>query len=158
MKNNLLLWVVWVITFILVGVVVYCFYFYIFGTFYLIHTVKGQGLVGKPPVIQVNPQPPFVLEGIEQVKTGCDYWYSVIDGLEATYEEKAWLKQIAFCESTCSPSAVSYMGATGLMQFMPETFNWMGGKDITDSYEQIELALEMYRKGMANHWCCSKLI
>ena len=32
------------------------------------------------------------------------------------------------------------------------------GKDINDSYEQIEMALIMYRKGMANHWCCNDLI
>ena len=84
----------------------------------------------------------------------CDYWYSYIDTLEATTGERKWLKDIIFCESTCRADAVSPAGATGLLQFMPRTWDWMGGGDIHDPYEQIDLALYMFRKGMASHWCC----
>lgn len=32
------------------------------------------------------------------------------------------------CESGFDPNAVSHTGATGLMQIMPDTFDWIGGK------------------------------
>ncbi len=95
---------------------------------------------------------------VERPKVGCEYWYGVVDQLEANATEKKWLKDIIFCESTCNPNAVSYAGATGLLQFMPRTWNWQGGGDINNPYEQIEKGLEMYRKGMANHWCCNSII
>jgi hypothetical protein len=95
---------------------------------------------------------------IESPKVGCEYWDNYINTLDATEGEKSWLSRIAFCESTCNPNAISSAGATGLMQFMPRTWNWMGGGDINSPYEQIGKALMMYRKGMANHWCCHKLI
>ena len=95
---------------------------------------------------------------IQRVQVGCEYWYGVVDQLEATSEEKDWIKKIMYCESKCNPDAVSSAGARNLMQFMSKTFYWQGGQDINDPYEQIELALKMYRKGMAHHWCCNSLI
>ena len=78
--------------------------------------------------------------------------------MEANEVEKAWLKRMAFCESTCNPYARSHAGAYGLVQFMQKTWDWQGGGDINNPYEQLEKALMMYRKGMAHHWCCNDLI
>ncbi len=138
----------------------------------LIHFIVGIGSLSGEPVRGLNETKPteeykqaiveyeFQIEPVkvERPKVGCEYWDNYINTLDATEEEKSWLSRIAFCESTCNPNAVSSAGATGLMQFMPKTFNWMGGKDINNSYEQIELALKMYRKGMRGHWCCDRLI
>ena len=85
---------------------------------------------------------------------GCEYWNNYIDTMEANGEERAWLKRMVFCESTCNPYAVSRAGATGLIQFMPSTFRANGGTDINNPYEQLQIGLEMYRMGQAYQWCC----
>ena len=96
------------------------------------------------PVIETEPYP-----------VGCEYWDGYINTMEATEEERAWLSRIMFCESTCNPYARSHANSIGLMQFQKRTWDWQGGGDINNPYEQLEKALVMYRKGMAHHWCCN---
>ena len=103
-------------------------------------------------VIQ-EPEAPVI--HTKDYPVGCEYWNGYINTMEANEEEKTWLSRIMFCESTCNPYAISHAGATGLMQYMPKTWDWMGGGDINNPYEQLEKALMMYRKGMAHHWCCN---
>ena len=106
----------------------------------------------------VELQPPRIAN-YEQVKTGCDYWFGVIDNLDANETEKKWLKDIMFCESTCNPNAVSYAGATGLYQWMPWVWeSYYPQLDINNPYLQMEKALEKYREGRASMWCCNDLI
>lgn len=51
------------------------------------------------------------------------------------------LKRQAWQESRYNPAAVSPVGATGLMQFMPGTWGeWGGGKSILDPVAQINAA------------------
>lgn len=46
--------------------------------------------------------------------------YAVIHGISAR-----WAKAVAISESALNPSAVSWVGARGIMQFMPGTWEWM---------------------------------
>ena len=148
---SLLVWIILVIS--ILAVVGLSTYLFTRPYTYENEIERGQMLTDY----SIELQPPRIAN-YEQVKTGCDYWFGVIDNLDANETEKKWLKDIMFCESTCNPNAVSYAGATGLLQFMPKTWEWMGGGDIHNSYEQIDKALMMYRKGMASHWCCNDLI
>ncbi|MBR2079797.1 MAG: lytic transglycosylase domain-containing protein [Clostridia bacterium] len=79
------------------------------------------------------------------------------------------------CESSFKPDAVSYVGARGLMQIMPDTFDWIKGrlKDtieyddmfsaeynirygchlygyLMEKYESEKLAVAAYHAGMGN--------
>ncbi len=101
---------------------------------------------------------PVKVETIES-RTGCDYWYGVIETLDATQQEKQWLADILYCESRCDPNAISHAGATGIAQWMPWVWNaYYPGEDINNPYLQIEKTLEKYREGRASMWCCNDLI
>jgi hypothetical protein len=158
-------WAFWISLAILVALVVN----YILVNFVLIL----GGLPGEPTRV-INETKPleshqhllliydFQIEPVKaqvQNRVGCEYWEEVISGLEATPEEKSWLSRIAYCESTCNPNAVSYMNAQGLLQFTLPTWEDFGGnRDINNPYHQLEVGLEMYRKGLQSRWCCNKLI
>ena len=45
--------------------------------------------------------------------------YAILHGISPT-----WVKAVAIAESSLNPSAVSWCGAQGLMQFMPGTWEW----------------------------------
>lgn len=146
--------VVWVVYF---GMLFIISIISLFGSFNETYVVNRTGYREEVEYIVQSPQEPLDYTEVEKrYVVGCEYWNGQIEALEAAEVEKDWLKRIMFCESTCNPYAVSYAGAQGLMQYMAKTFYWQGGKDISNPYEQLELALSMYRKGMANHWCCHK--
>jgi len=52
--------------------------------------------------------------------------------------DPAHVASIVLCESSYNPRAVSYLGAKGLMQLMPETAQWVAGKFDT-GYTDAEL-------------------
>jgi hypothetical protein len=133
------------------------------------HFVVAVGSLAREPVrYQIQTEPlnldnslllnyEFEIEPVK-IQRGCEYWYGVVDQLEATSEEKDWIKKIMYCESKCNPDAVSSANSIGLLQFQQRTWDWQGGGDINNPYEQIQKALEMYRKGLRKHWCCDALI
>lgn len=85
--------------------------------------------------------------------SGCNYWNSYVDTLTVTEDESSWLKRVMNCESHCNPNATNGVN-NGLMQFASSTYKSNGGKNIWDGYEQIEIALKMYKQGRASAWGC----
>ena len=69
--------------------------------------------------------------------------------------EPALLKAIAFCETRFDPCAVSAVGAKGVMQFMPKTFDWVasfaGAHDPFDPVDSIRSA-GLYVAALTNYW------
>lgn len=45
--------------------------------------------------------------------------YAILHGISPS-----WVKAVAIAESSMNPNAVSWVGARGLMQFMPATWEW----------------------------------
>ena len=155
MKESKTTWTIF-LSLILFALLMIGFIFVMFFTMF-VGAVGHQTTIKRsftPIKVEILQEPIAELE-IKQFQRGCEYWYSVVDTLDANEVEKDWIKRIMFCESTCNPNAISSAGAKGLMQYMPKTWNWMGGGDINNPYEQIEMSLMMYRMGMANHWCCN---
>ncbi len=88
-----------------------------------------------------------------------------IKSLSERYAVSAYLVKAVMAQESCfRPNAKSYVGATGLMQLMPETAAWLGVKDIhnTDQnltagvrylaqlkrrFKQDDLALAAYNAG-----------
>jgi len=113
-----------------------------------------------PARIEILQESPTIPEPkFKTYQVGCEYWNGYVDTMEATEEEKAWLKKIIYCESRCNPFALSYMSAEGILQFtVPTWIDFGGDRDIKNPYHQLEVGLEMYRKGLQNRWCCNDLI
>ena len=69
--------------------------------------------------------------------------------------EPALLKAIAYRETRFDPCAVSPVGARGMMQFMPRTFEWMGAvigsEDPFDPSDAIRSA-GLYLAALINYW------
>lgn len=88
--------------------------------------------------------------------SGFEYWRSVIEEMDATEDEKAWLVRVMKCESNGNEYVTNWegSGASGLMQFMPKTYAGNGGIDIWDGHEQLQIALKMYRNGQSYQWNC----
>lgn len=61
-----------------------------------------------------------------------------IKALSARYNVSAYLVKAVMAQESCfRPNARSYVGATGLMQLMPETAAWLGVKDIHNTDENL---------------------
>ena len=148
---SILVWIILVIS--ILAVVGLSTYLFTRPYIYQNEIERGQMLTDY----SIELQPPRIAN-YEQVKTGCDYWFGVIDNLDANETEQQWLKDIMFCESTCNPQAISHAGAKGLMQFTEPTWVDFGIGDINSPDDQLETALWMYRNGLASRWCCNNLI
>ncbi len=101
-----------------------------------------------------QPTEKIVIAGTKQPSTqpkGCTYWNGYVDSLGVSQAESNWLKPLMRCESTCNPGASNGVNH-GLLQFHPNTYTRHSGKNIWDGYEQIEIALRLYRSGGAGHW------
>ncbi len=138
--------------------------------FAILHFIVGVGSLAGEPVRVLNETEETKLRNMplaehtftfqpEKVKTGCEYWFNYISTMDATAEEKDWVQKIVRCESTCNPNAISHMGAIGISQITPPTWQDFGGdRDINNPYHQLEVTLEMYRNGFRQRWCCDQLI
>jgi len=61
-----------------------------------------------------------------------------IRALAERYNVSAYLVKAVMAQESCfRPNARSYVGATGLMQLMPETAAWLGVKDIHNTDENL---------------------
>lgn len=61
-----------------------------------------------------------------------------IKALAERYDVSAYLVKAVMAQESCfRPNARSYVGATGLMQLMPETAAWLGVKDIHNTDENL---------------------
>ena len=76
----------------------------------------------------------------------CNYWYSYVDSVSATEEEKQWLKFTMKLESGCN--AISNGAYKGLFQYSPSTWNNSYPNDnIFDGKLQVTRTLEKIRSG-----------
>ena len=82
----------------------------------------------------------------------CDYWQAFVDTINATSDEKHWLKKIMYCESGCN--AESNKGYyKGLFQWDPcYWYKQFPNDNIFDGVAQIQHTLEKYRAGGENMW------
>lgn len=70
------------------------------------------------------------------------------------------LIRIMYCESGGRSNAANPSGASGLFQFMPNTFranavrSGVEGANIWDPYAQIHVATWMFANGQAHQWVC----
>ena len=114
----------------------------------------------SPPIPSYEKAPVYIgeyhAEPMPRVASGLDYWNSAIALMDATEDERAWLSRVMACESMGNEYAVNFTGsaASGLMQFMPNTYYGNGGTDVWNGHEQLQVALKMYQHGQAYQWAC----
>lgn len=94
------------------------------------------------------------------INNSCVDWDSYIDQITSDEGERRWLKGVMRCESGCYAGANNSGIYKGLMQFSQRTFTGYGGTNIWDGYQQLRIALTIYRAGGASHhWPgCTKLV
>lgn len=88
----------------------------------------------EPYLTQLNPLAvPFVEDyiqhqgkNLEAMKTWAQPYFRMMDGILMSYGIPKEMKYLAVIESNLQPSAVSWVGAVGPWQFMPETGRRMG--------------------------------
>jgi len=92
---------------------------------------------------------------------GVDAWRSLVESAAAKHQiAPAIVAAIMNIESGGDPSAVSPAGALGLMQLMPETYNWLAGKpkgtpvDRTDAMRpevNVDLGAKLLARNMRSY-------
>ena len=70
----------------------------------------------------------FAVRGVLKTLYPLQYEKEVEIGCRAQGLEKSFVFAVIKCESGFDPQAVSHVGARGLMQLMPETFDWLLSK------------------------------
>ncbi len=80
----------------------------------------------------------FALRGVLKTLYPLRYEKDVEIGCQTQGLEKSFVLAVIKCESGFDPHAVSNVGARGLMQLMPETFDWLQSKT-GDSYTEDDL-------------------
>lgn len=71
-----------------------------------------------------------------------------------TKEEFVVLDRVARCESGYNPLAYNPSGASGIMQFMPQTWKSWGVGDVFDPYANILAGVRLYRARGGKPWVC----
>lgn len=91
-------------------------------------------------------------DDVPQRGYNCNYWQAFVDTINATSDEKHWLKKIMYCESGCN--AESNKGYyKGLFQWDPcYWYKQFPNDNIFDGVAQIQHTLEKYRAGGENMW------
>lgn len=64
------------------------------------------------------------------------------------------LMTLAACESSFNIYEVSWAGAIGLFQWMPETWDWIGQGDIWSVSDQAYSTAWAFANGYQSHWDC----
>lgn len=113
---------------------------------------------------QVLPPPP---PAVAALPFGSAFWQAVPEPPVGTITQiiwaaaqeydvsYSWLLGVAQCESGLDPTDVNTSsGASGLFQFMPETFHGHGGTDIWDPVQQADIAAKMFSIGESDEWVC----
>lgn len=115
--------------------------------------VTVSAIVGNP--YQAPTLAEVSLPEPREIINNYQFWSERVDTLTSNAVERSWLKRVMWCESKGDRFAKNKNSyASGLYQFMPSTFRGNGGKDIWNGFEQMEIALRMYRNGQAYQWAC----
>jgi len=103
------------------------------------------------PEIVVIKGPDDSPDSVPQRGFNCDYWHSYVDNINATDEEKKWLKFVMKWESGCNAERNSGF-YKGLFQWSPCIWYSQYPKDnIFDGTLQIKRVLEKLRAGANPH-------
>jgi hypothetical protein len=85
------------------------------------------------------------------LNNGCNQWDAYIEKVSEKKKQEEWLKYAIRCESGCNAEANNSNMYLGLLQFSEYTFEAYGGENIWNGYEQIDIALQLYKSGEADH-------
>lgn len=123
----------------------------------------GNTLIAEEVIeerIEREPRPQIIviqgsgdlLSSVPKRGANCSYWGRYIDGINATEEEKRWLKSVMDCESRCNAeSNISYY--KGLFQWDPCLwYRIYPDKNIFSGEEQIAMTLQKLREGGHTMW------
>ena len=64
------------------------------------------------------------------------------------------LMALAACESNFNYNLVEYSGATGLFQYLPSTWDWIGMGSIWSVHDQARTTAWAFANGLQSHWVC----
>ncbi len=77
-----------------------------------------------------------------------------VDEIFITESGNSWARRIINCESKHNIYAWNPSGASGLFQFIPNTYYGNKGTDLYDWKEQVRVAKSMYDAGQQYQWVC----
>ena len=119
---------------------------------------RGDSLVAEEVIeesIQRQPRPEIIIikgpedlpDSVPQRGYNCTYWNAYIDGINATDEEKQWLKFIMYCESGCNAES-NRSFYKGLFQWDPCLwYKQFPNDNIFDGEAQVRITLQKLREG-----------
>lgn len=102
-------------------------------------------------IVNVGTKEIVIIRNVIGGENNCVDWDRYIDSITTNEAERAWLKFVIRCESGCRAGADNNRYYKGILQFSPRTFASYGGTNIYDGYQQINIALSIYRSGGAEH-------
>ncbi len=119
---------------------------------------KGDRLIAEEIIeerIEREPRPEIIIikgpedlpDSVPQRGYNCPYWNTYIDNINATEEEKQWLKFIIHCESGCNAESNKSFHK-GLFQWDPCLwYTQYVSENIFDGEAQIKITLQKLREG-----------
>lgn len=108
-----------------------------------------EEVIVESPVTEIITMkgPEHTPTSVTQLSYNCDYWYGVVNSLDATEEEKEWLRFTMKWESNCNAES-DKSSYKGLFQWGPCIWYKLYPNDnIFDGYTQIRNTLNKVRAG-----------
>ena len=101
----------------------------------------------KPPKIQRKPEVPRYNFPKFRGKKGEEEYHPIIEEVAKQHDiDPALIKAMVMAESSYNPSAVSQMGAVGLMQLMPATAESLGAVNRFDPEDNVRAGVKYIKK------------
>ena len=132
-------------------------------------TKKVMASSGEFPVVKIVKieKEIKIVEKEEIIEKTIRYsnWQEYLDLFYEEEKTKDWVEQIVHCESKGNARAVnsqevfvkgkSYGHATGLGQYLPDTWARNCTGDIFNEFDQVDCMIQMYQNGQAREWTCN---